>query len=211
MTANPPGSDSRMPNHDTPVDDASDDGSPRAKFEALFQQHNDALLRYVRTRVDSMAEAREIVQEAYVRILGLGGTREISHLRAYLYKTVGNISTDRLREREKRERQQHLMLFQETSRETVSPDRWWEAEEDRLLLEHAVEELPPKCRLAFTLVELDEMELEAVARHMGILPASVRKLVDRAYGHLVRRMATADGAGERAQDGLPSPKDRSEQ
>ena len=40
----------------------------RARCDAIFREHNDALVRAVYARVHSWDEAAEVVQEAYVRV-----------------------------------------------------------------------------------------------------------------------------------------------
>src|SRR4029077_8378618 len=74
------------------------DGESRAAVvERLFREHNEALLRFLRTRVGSHNEALEIAQEAYVRLLSLDQPGAISYLRAFLFKTAANIAIDRHR------------------------------------------------------------------------------------------------------------------
>ena len=59
------------------------EGSGRsAEIEALFREHNETLLRFLRARLSSEADAVEAAQEAYVRLLQLD-TVEPTYLRAY--------------------------------------------------------------------------------------------------------------------------------
>src|SRR5688572_12517517 len=83
----------------------------RTESERLFREHNDALLSYAYAQVRSWADAKDVVQEAYVRVFGLGADRPISHLRAYLYKTVHNCATDWIRRRNVRESFASLEYF----------------------------------------------------------------------------------------------------
>ena len=50
----------------------------------------------------------------------------------------------------------------------------------------AVNKLPPKCRMAFTLVELENQTVRQAAGTMGISEMAVYQLVNRAYGHMAR-------------------------
>src|SRR5215831_11895053 len=56
--------------------------------ERLFAEHNRALIRFLRTRVRSDQEARDVAQEAYVRLLQIDQPGTISFLRAYLFRTA---------------------------------------------------------------------------------------------------------------------------
>src|SRR5579863_2812073 len=71
--------------------------SQAAVIERLFREHNEALVRFLRTRVGSLSEALEIAQEAYVRLLSLDEPGAVSYLRAFLFKTAANIAIDRRR------------------------------------------------------------------------------------------------------------------
>jgi RNA polymerase sigma-70 factor (ECF subfamily) len=63
----------------------------------LFQEHNASLVQLLRTRLRSDQEARDVAQEAYVRLLQLDRLGTISYLRTYLFRTALNIATDRMR------------------------------------------------------------------------------------------------------------------
>src|SRR5688572_23474251 len=68
-------------------------------IERLFREHNESLLRFLTARLSSSQDAREVAQEAYVRLLQLDRPGAIGFLRAFLFKTAANIATDRLRHR----------------------------------------------------------------------------------------------------------------
>jgi DNA-directed RNA polymerase specialized sigma24 family protein len=44
-------------------------------------------------------EAKEVAQEAYVRLLSLEDSGAVSFLRAFLFKTAANLAVDRIRSR----------------------------------------------------------------------------------------------------------------
>ena len=67
--------------------------------ESLFREYNQSLVRFLAARLSSDAEAREVAQEAYVRLLQLDQPKAIGFLRAFLFKTASNIATDHLRRR----------------------------------------------------------------------------------------------------------------
>lgn len=65
----------------------------------LFRDHNRLLVGYLTSRLRSEQEAKEVAQEAYVRLLQLQDPGTSSLLRAYLFKTATNLAIDRLRHR----------------------------------------------------------------------------------------------------------------
>ena len=88
----------------------------RARCDALFREHNDALVRAVYSRVHSWDEATEVVQEAYVRVFRLNNPPPINFLRAYLYKTAFNLASDS-RGRQNRRQQREESVYTEVYRE----------------------------------------------------------------------------------------------
>ena len=84
------------PNADQAADPQADQDESRGQVvERLFREHNEALIRFLRARVGSHNEAREVAQEAYVRLLSLDQPGAVSYLRAFLFKTAANIAIDR--------------------------------------------------------------------------------------------------------------------
>ena len=70
-----------------------------AVVERLFAEHNRSLIRFLRTRLKSDQEAKDVAQEAYVRLLQIDQPGTVSFLRADLFRTAVNIATDRMRGR----------------------------------------------------------------------------------------------------------------
>jgi RNA polymerase sigma-70 factor (ECF subfamily) len=154
------------------------------RCERLFREHNKALLGLLNAKLHSPVDAKDVAQEAYVRLFQLDKVGTISHLRGWLFKTALNIATDRLRERARRARDEHLVFFHSEPRDAPSVEHLWIEQQDWECLQREVERLPPKCRQAFILIEFDCRTIADVAAHMGVKPNTVYQLVKRAYEHL---------------------------
>jgi len=186
MTADNPAHEAQGLTEDPSVDRRRD---LRARCDAIFREHNDALVRAVYSRLHSWEEATEIVQEAYVRVFRLDNPPPINFLRAYLYKTAFNLAYDRRGERTIRQQREEFVyteVYSDRERENPTPERLCLDEEVRACLQVAVNKLPPKCRMAFTLVELENQTVRQAAGKMGISEMAVYQLVNRAYGHMAR-------------------------
>ncbi len=187
MTADNPVRDAeRAPAEDPQMERRRD---LRVRCDAIFREHNDALVRAVYARLHSWEEATEVVQEAYVRVFRLDNPPPINFLRAYLYKTAFNLAYDRRGERNVRQQREEFVyteVYRERERENPTPERLCLDEEMRTCLQAAVNKLPPKCRMAFTLVELEHLSVREAAGKMGISEMAVYQLVNRAYGHMAR-------------------------
>src|ERR1700761_302509 len=79
----------------------------------LFEAHNRALLRFLTCRLKSAQEAKEVAQEAYVRMLQLDEPDAVSYLRAFLFKTAANLAADRLKSATRRGRIDQMAFFQD--------------------------------------------------------------------------------------------------
>ena len=78
-------------------------------FETCFHQHFEMLHHYAYTIVKDSDEAKDIVQAAFVKLWALYTNLEIKHsVKAYLYRSVYNLSINYLRDA--RTRHRHVSL-----------------------------------------------------------------------------------------------------
>ena len=154
------------------------------ELEEFLRENNNALISYVYSWVRSRADAVDIVQEAYCRIFRLGDLGAVRHLRGYLFKAAKNIATDWVRQRVVREAFAHDEPLR-GNLEAASPEHIWLAREELEALQHEVEALPPKCKLALVMVKLDGASYEEVGTCLGIKTHSARRLVERAMEYLL--------------------------
>ena len=152
------------------------------QVEALFREHNQALLGLLTVRLGSSQAAREVAQEAYVKLLNLADSSTVSHQRAYLFKIAQNLATDRLRHRAQVTKHHELHFFDEED-PTVDPERATAAHRELRFLQRALRELPPKCRHAFTLHRYQGLALSEVAAEMNLSERMVRIYVCRALAY----------------------------
>jgi RNA polymerase sigma-70 factor (ECF subfamily) len=148
------------------------------------------LVGYLRSRLGSLQEAKEIAQEAYVRLLQLHEPGTPGLLRAYLFKTASNLAIDRLRHRRVRQRsEEQPQLFEElntTRGESDDPAEQLLAREqaDRLL--GYLQELPIKCQKVINLHRVEGISQLDVSARLGMSERMVRRYVTYAmvYCHL---------------------------
>jgi RNA polymerase sigma factor (sigma-70 family) len=156
----------------------------------LFREHNRVLVGYLRSRLGSEQEAKEVAQEAYVRVLQLHEPGRAGLLRAYLFKTAANLAIDRLRHRRVRQRsEEQLQLFEElnTSRgESDDPAEQLLAREQADQLLGYLQELPIKCQQVMNLHRFEGISQRDVSVRLGISERMVRRYVTYAmvYCHL---------------------------
>jgi RNA polymerase sigma factor (sigma-70 family) len=150
-----------------------------ARIAQLFESHNRALVRFLACRLKSPQEAREVAQEAYVRMLQLDAPDGIGYLRAFLFKTASNLAADRLKSAMRRERIDRIGFFDDTEC-APSPEPAVAARQELNRILELVDELPAKCRYAFIMHRSHGHELAEVARLMNLSERMVRLYVERA-------------------------------
>jgi RNA polymerase sigma-70 factor, ECF subfamily len=155
------------------------DASLAAEFEALRPQ----LTRVAYGMLGSLAEAEDIVQEAWLR-LGRVDRATIDDLRAWLTTVVGRLALDALGSARAR-RESYVgewlpePLVEEYEEDNPTLD---EAVSTALLL--VLERLSPAERTAFLLHDVFELPFDKVGEVVGRSPAAVRQLAARARAHV---------------------------
>lgn len=187
----------------TPDPASPPDGESRAEVVArLFREHNDSLVNFLAARLRSRQEALEVAQEAYVRMLNLDDSSAIGFLRAFLFKTAANIAIDRMRRRDRTQHLRQKSLCEEL-RETPTPERALSSEQEVAVVQRLLAELPPKCRRAFLLNRIHDMEPAEIARQMEVAERTVRHYILQAFLHCQAGLKAAQagtmtsGSGDR--------------
>lgn len=145
-----------------------------AKVAALFREHNRVLVSFLRARLQSEQDAREIAQEAYVKLLQLDRPGAVSFLRSYLFRTAANLAVDRLRQRETRRRAELLDVFEPADMFTAPPESRIADAQDLSFIKSCLGELPSAWREAFIRSRaLGESEV-SIAKSLGLSDRMIR-------------------------------------
>ena len=162
----------------------------------LYSEHNQALVRFLMTRVDSEQEAQDVAHEAYVRMLQLDTRGAVSYLSAYLFKTAANIAIDRIRRTQTGERIHQAVSRALCDAAFPAPEHEVASRQELELIARYLEELPPKCRQAFYLHRIHDMSLDDIARELRVTKRMVHHYLLRAIVHCRSRLdATAQTPG----------------
>ena len=148
-----------------------------ADAAASFDPLRPKLMRVAYRMLGSVADAEDIVQEAFIRWMGADRS-EVREPEAFLRRTVTRLCLDQLKSA-RRQRETYLGPW------LPDPVLEEEAEEDVTLpLMLALERLSPLERAAFLLHDVFALEFEEVAATIGRDPAACRKLAARARSHV---------------------------
>ena len=156
-------------------------------IEKLFRDHNRALIAFLQCRLNSLSDAQEVAQEAYLRMLTMDNREEVDSLRGYLFKVAGNLAIDRLRKRKVRG-DFAIVHAQGEPVDEQSPDHHAMAVEQVAGLRHALRELPTKASQAFVMHVIEGRDFGSVAQTMKLSERMVRYHVANALAHCRARV-----------------------
>ena len=154
---------------------------------AGYQEHRDAaaafeplrprLSRVAYRMLGSIADAEDVVQEAFIRWMGADRS-EVREPEAFLRRTVTRLCLDQLKSARKR----HEVYAGEWLPEPVVEDN--EDEDVTLPLMLALERLSPLERAAFLLHDVFGIGFDEIAATIKRSPATCRQLAGRARAHV---------------------------
>lgn len=174
--------------------------------EALMRRHNRRLFRLVRAMLGNDAEAEDALQETYFRAFAaLDGFAGNSSLQTWLTAIALNEARGRLRRRRdlagladitetelSDAMHRHSAMLPQADPEEVAARA-----EMRLLLDRAIDELPPHFRSVFVLRAVEQLSVRETATSLDIPEETVKTRFHRARGLLRRSL------GEVMRDALP--------
>jgi RNA polymerase sigma-70 factor (ECF subfamily) len=169
------------------TDDVEASGEPigsevRPLFEAAFREHHTALVRFLRRRVGNDADARDIAQETYLRVLRYRENQDLDSLKALLFRIASNLVYMRARTA-----RAHRWIDQPSVEEEVAPPANDPSHEQRVFSEQqlgrlmgVIERLPAKCQQVFVLSRFHDMTYPQIAARLGISVKMVEKHITKA-------------------------------
>jgi RNA polymerase sigma-70 factor (ECF subfamily) len=159
---------------------ALDDESKRL-FEAAFREHQASLVQYLCSRVSS-DEARDIAQEAYLRVLRYRENQDLDSLKALLFRIAANLIGMRARTAQAQHWADHRPFDEALGLPTgeASQQRRLDAEQQLDRLMEVIKGLPSKCQQAFVLSRFHDMSYPEIAKRCGISVKMVEKHIAKA-------------------------------
>jgi RNA polymerase sigma-70 factor (ECF subfamily) len=144
------------------IEQASSDEERVAQVKELYQNHHQQLIHRVMAKGLAKREAEDVVQEAFVKLLGLDNPDISSYIQAYLYRIALNLAIDKLRANA-RSPLESLPEQEDFTDESASPERKNESQQLLRKMSESIKSLPLKCRQAFILYKLKGMAYADIA------------------------------------------------
>lgn len=149
----------------------------------LFEQQGTPLVKYLTARFKNVDEAKEIAQEAWLRVFRLEHPEELENAKAFLFQTASNLSIDRMR-RTSLERQYDVAGDEPVQ----SVEATVVAQETLQTIEASLFELPSKCRQAFVMHRQKNMSYPVIAQQLGVSTSMVEKYIIQALKHFRNKL-----------------------
>lgn len=171
--------------------------STNGAIAAVFEEHHHSLVSFLTFKLRSRAEANDIAQEAYARVLRHGLPDDLKCARAYVFRAANNLAINRLVERQRKNEIAAVDPEEANLRsQQATPEEDAHCRDRLRVLQEAVEELPVKCRRAFVYHKFDFLEYKEIARRMNLTESMIRKYVLRGLRHCRQRLEESLRDGE---------------
>lgn len=160
-------------------------------FTAIIKKYQEKLYWHIRRMVVEHEDANDVLQNVFIRVWnGLENFREDSQLYTWLYRIATNECLSYL-EQQKRKSAVSLDEIESGLSNKVVADKYFDPNKLEWKLQLAIQQLPDKQRVVFTLRYYDEMPYEEMSRVLdtseGALKASyhhaVKKIEDYILNH----------------------------
>lgn len=154
-------------------------------FTQLVRKYQERLYWHIRRLVVTHEDANDVIQNVWIRVWkGLEGFRSDSQLYTWLYRIATNECLSYL---DQQKRKRAVSLDQEGGvdlSERVRADQYFDAEKTEWKLQLAIQGLPEKQRLVFTLRYYDEMPYEEMSRILDTSEGALKA----SYHHAVKKV-----------------------
>jgi RNA polymerase sigma factor (sigma-70 family) len=172
---------------DTSADDLKSNRHPldsgsKPLFEAAFRAHHTSLIHFIRRRVGNDSDARDIAQEAYLRLLRYREKQDLSSLKALIFRIATNLVGMRARTARAHHWVDHQPLDEgfELPAKDPSPEQRLFAEQQLDRLMEVIKRLPAKCQQVFILSRFHDLGYSEIAARCGISVKMVEKHITHA-------------------------------
>jgi RNA polymerase sigma-70 factor (ECF subfamily) len=169
----------------------------RLSIEGLDARFRRPLMSYFKRRVGDHAEAEDLTQQVFMRLLAADDFERVEQVEGYVFTVAANLLKDRGRRASRRgERSAERIvigpnpdLVEELTREAVedrSPERVLMGRETLADVLRTLDALGERTRDIYILFRLENMKQREIAILLGIGQSTVEKHVVKATLHLAR-------------------------
>lgn len=169
------------------------DAQCHVELAALDRRLRRALIAYFSRRVSSIAEAEDLTQDVFERVLKTLQAGPVLNAEALVFRIAVNLVRDRARRHRTRGTEESLSAdavseFAEALAVGLSPERVVMGERTLEDVHRVLQELGERTRAMFYLYRLENLKVREIADLYGISGSAVEKQLAKALLHLTRRL-----------------------
>jgi RNA polymerase sigma-70 factor (ECF subfamily) len=156
----------------------------------IVEEHKEGLHRYAGRLLGDMESSRDIVQDAFLRLLKHDhkGGAKINNVRAWLYKTTRNLCYDKFKSAGARfEIVLEVEKIDAVANRSDEPDETMARNEEKRLLKEAINNLDPRSREIVVLKIEHERSYKEIAEIMDMTTTNVGFILHKAMKKLMVR------------------------
>lgn len=164
----------------------------RQAYGEVFQTLHEPLLRYAWRHTHDAEAARDVVQDAFMKLWQVRDTLDPgASLRGLLYTMVRNRALNYNRDHANRQTPLELTDVPQAP-STIGPGDTLDADRLQEKLRHWIDDLPARRREAFRLSRFEGLSHDEIANVMGLSPSTVNRHIVLALQTLRDRLRTFD-------------------
>ncbi|QNF35154.1 RNA polymerase sigma-70 factor [Adhaeribacter swui] len=147
--------------------------SPEEKVEALFRQFYAPLCKSLYRTLRDASFAEDIVQEVFLKVWEIRGTLQMDQaIQAYLYRSCYNAALNFLKKQKSRT---EIDMLDAVLPDTDTAEKQISLLETENQILQAIDALPPKTKLVFSMSRFEELSYKEIADRLDISIKSVEK------------------------------------
>jgi RNA polymerase sigma factor (sigma-70 family) len=160
-------------------------------LERLLAVHRNALQAFFYRRIRHHADATDLAQEVYLRMLRIKDPEAIRDVEAYLFTVASNLA----REHAAREGRRGITVdvqngaVMEELSEPAEFDAQIDVSRQVTRLREVLRQLPPRWHAAVVMQYVQGLTHQQIGEQLGVSPRTVKKYLAQALGRCRRRMA----------------------
>ncbi|HEY4063265.1 MAG TPA: sigma-70 family RNA polymerase sigma factor [Puia sp.] len=168
-----------------------DPNTKEKAFTAIIKKYQEKLYWHIRRMVVEHEDANDVLQNVFIRVWnGLENFREDSQLYTWLYRIATNECLSYL-DQQKRKSSLSFDEMESGLSNKIVADKFFDPNKLEWKLQLAIQQLPEKQRVVFTLRYYDEMPYEEMSRVLdtseGALKASYHHAVKKIEDYILNR------------------------
>lgn len=166
----------------------------RADYERAVGQHMDRVHSYAAWMLHDMEDARDVAQEALIRLWTYRDAVRVGSVKSWLLKTAHRLAIDRLRHRKRRAEFSEEDLARLVDEHRPGPEQSVRRNEVGRMIGRALARLSDRDRSIVLMREVHGLSYEEIATSVDLPLGTVKAALHRARERLRRELA---GAGVR--------------